>query len=342
MPVDKQKLLRFMVLDECFRNGNRRYGIEDLVEVCNREIVRKLDGQAVSKRTIQKDINEMEGEPYNIELDESLRDGHKRIYRYKDLGFSLKLFSVTDEERNRIEGAIDVLKRFERIPQYDWVRFCLQKIAGDQFMTDNRSIISFQNNPDLYGIKHFERLLEATFNRQPLRIVYKPYDRMEGGKMVEREEMEYKVFPYHLKQYNDRWFVMARVDGYETITVFALDRIVSIRNLHVRFEESGIDFEEYFDDTVGVSVRGDAEEVVLRVNKWRYQYIKTKPLHHTQTEIRRLEGDDYVTLRLRCDINNELEALLLSYGDDVEVVEPERLRESIAGRVRRMEKFYEQ
>lgn len=55
MPVDKQVLLRYKVLNRCFRNRYREYTIDDLVDACN-EALRKADKQDVSKRTIQNDI----------------------------------------------------------------------------------------------------------------------------------------------------------------------------------------------------------------------------------------------------------------------------------------------
>jgi hypothetical protein len=45
MPVDKQVLLRYQVLNRCFRNRYREYTIDDLVDECNKALRRidKLD-----------------------------------------------------------------------------------------------------------------------------------------------------------------------------------------------------------------------------------------------------------------------------------------------------------
>ena len=37
MPVDKQVLLRYQVLNRCFRNRYRDFTIDELVEECNNE-----------------------------------------------------------------------------------------------------------------------------------------------------------------------------------------------------------------------------------------------------------------------------------------------------------------
>jgi type I restriction-modification system DNA methylase subunit len=56
MPVDKQVLLRYQVLNKCFRNRYRDYTIDDLVDECNKAL-RRMDKPDVSKRTIQNDID---------------------------------------------------------------------------------------------------------------------------------------------------------------------------------------------------------------------------------------------------------------------------------------------
>ena len=43
MPVDKQVLLRYQVLNKCFRNRYREFTIDDLVEECNKAMSKELD-----------------------------------------------------------------------------------------------------------------------------------------------------------------------------------------------------------------------------------------------------------------------------------------------------------
>lgn len=90
MPVDKQVLLRYKVLNRCFRNRFREFTIDNLVDACN-EALRKADKQDVSKRTIQNDINTLEAD-YGIMLDEKLKRGRQRLYRYFFRLFSIAFF----------------------------------------------------------------------------------------------------------------------------------------------------------------------------------------------------------------------------------------------------------
>lgn len=123
MPVDRQVQLRYTVLNKCFRNRYREYTIDDLVEECNKALLREYDiERGVSKRTIQVDIANLQMPPYRVRLDEKLRSGKKRIYRYVDTDYSLPQIKLNDFERNKIQDAIYVLRNFEGDPQYDWVR----------------------------------------------------------------------------------------------------------------------------------------------------------------------------------------------------------------------------
>ncbi len=90
MPVDKQVLLRYKVLNRCFRNQFREFTIDDLVDECN-VALRKADKPDVSKRTIQNDINTLEAD-YGIMLNENLKRGRQRLYRYSDTTYTLPLF----------------------------------------------------------------------------------------------------------------------------------------------------------------------------------------------------------------------------------------------------------
>ena len=76
MATNKNALIRYKVLDKCFRNPGKRYYINDLIEEC--EIV-LLDidpgSNGISRRQIFEDIAFMESkEGWSIELDK-LRDG---------------------------------------------------------------------------------------------------------------------------------------------------------------------------------------------------------------------------------------------------------------------------
>lgn len=333
MPVDKQVQLRYEVLNKCFRDLYREYTIDDLVDACNKAMLREFDMEdGVSKRTVQNDIANLQMPPYNIRLDENLKNGRKRIYRYYDTNFTLPQFRMNDSDRNKIQAAVNVLENYGGEPLLDWARTLLMQIESGLFGSDSSSVVSFQSNPDLKNISLFGDLLQAILNKKVLKLTYAPFGK---DSYVDR------VYPYHLKQFNDRWYLIAQAVGYDTLGHYALDRIESFEEVDMKYLESDIDFEEYFDDVIGVTVpeRLEPLDVVLRVSNNRFNYIKTKPLHLSQRVIS--EERNHTTIAINVKINKELIALILSFGPDVEVIAPANLRKEVAQRISAMNFTYE-
>ena len=100
-----------------------------------------------------------------------------------------------------------------------------------------------------------------------------------------------------------------------------------------------IDFEAYFEDAIGVSVDGrEIERVILKIAKQTWPYIETKPIHGSQKVLERNENEVMIELHLK--INFELETLLLSRGEAIEVISPEYLRNRIKERVNALQSKY--
>ena len=328
MPVDKQVLLRYQVLNKCFRNRYRDYTIDDLVDECNKAL-RRIDKPDVSKRTVQNDINILEAD-YGILLNDKLRLGKKRIYRYVDTNYTIPLFRINDEERHKLQDAIRVLEHFEGEPTYDWARTLLMQIEGGLFDEDTSPVVTFQSNPDLKGISYFSELLQAILTKRVLKLKYTPYG---------KDTQTINVYPYHLKQFNDRWYLIAQTIGYQSYAHYALDRIDSFEEIALPYKESEVDFSEYFDDVIGVTVPDvDAEDIVIKVTAKRFNYIRTKPLHLSQRIIEDTEG--YAIISINVKVNKELESLILSFGEDMEVIAPVSFRDRIAEKIQATNKKY--
>ena len=109
-----------------------------------------------------------------------------------------------------------------------------------------------------------------------------------------------------------------------------LDRIKSIEQSSDFFDESGlVDFEEYFDDFIGVTKPLNAvlTKIKLSASIALAPYIITKPLHGSQKKIELTEN----TFIFSIDVipNFELKKLLLSFGNEIIVIEPLELKNEI-------------
>ena len=171
---------------------------------------------------------------------------------------------------------------------------------------------------------------KAITDKKVLRFDYHPFG---------QDSFTLTFHPQFLKEYNGRWFVFgdANREPYQAYNV-PLDRIVSEVNTVEDIEyipaPKGF-YQEYFNNIVGVTHEKDAkvEEVVIRT-KTEYQHglLLTKPLHHSQKEtIPFGEHEDgwYGEVMLTIEPNRELQGKILAYGQYLEVVSPQSLREQI-------------
>lgn len=127
---------------------------------------------------------------------------------------------------------------------------------------------------------------------------------------------------------------------YQKLSNIALDRILHFTDSNTSYiANETIDFEEYFEDAIGVSVDGrEIERVVLQIAKQTWPYIETKPIHGSQKVLER--NENYVMIELHIKINFELETLILSRGEAIEVISPDFLRNQIKHRVNTLQLKY--
>lgn len=326
--MNKDQFVRYKALDRCFRVNPPCYDKEGLLEACCKAIQHfHCDpDRKVKLRTIELDLQELKSR-YGIKLCENIRLGRKKLYQYEDTSFSLmkKLLADGELEQMLLQNVLETLELYEDVPQYRWLKLFLQQQMNGKRAEDTQAI-EFQNNPDLLGMEHFDTLLDSILRHQTLSLEYQKYHGVPKT---------YQVHPYLLKQFNDRWFLIARTEGYPNISNYAIDRIKKISPSSIPYQSAGIDLKEYFEEVVGVTrdERKPIEEVIIRITRSRYPYLETKPLHASQTPLRAQWDDENCVIRLKVQISNELEAKILSLGSDAEVLAPECLRNAIKQKI---------
>jgi predicted DNA-binding transcriptional regulator YafY len=329
MAINKNALIRYKTLDNCFRNRSKRYFIEDLIEACT-AVLSEIDAQSngISRRQIFDDITFMESKAgWNIEL-ERRRDGKRIYYRYADPSFSINNSPLNEVEINELRSASLILSQFKGMPRFEWLNELLPKLGQGMASKDaSVTIIEFDDNPYLKGIEHLGTLRNAIFYKTVLKIVYHPYNNEEPHELT--------LHPYFLKQYNNRWFLFGynpENDRYNWN--LAIDRIVHIGETKGKYHKNtAIDWQTYFDDFIGVTKPdgGIVADVTLQFFGRTGRYIESKPLHPSQ----RSKWIDMQTLevRLKVMINYELEREILSYADSVKVIAPASLASPIRTRL---------
>ena len=335
MSANKNAQLRYQILDRCFSNFHQRYTIDDLVEEVNDKLY-DLNGMAVSLRQIREDIKFMrDSVGFNAPIEAYPLEGRKCYYRYADRNFTIFNNELSVEEVRNLSQTVSILRRFRGMPSYDWIEEVVSDLEyrfGGKTVREN--VISFDQNERLRGLEHLPTLIDAAINHQTIRLSYCPYNGIEHDVVV---------FPYHLKQFNNRWFLFALEEGKKNpqITTFALDRILKVKKDNAKFvPNTEIDFSHYFDDIVGVTLmtleNTEPEKIVLRFSAARFPYVVSKPLHPSQQTL----SEEECTIQLSVHPNNELRTLIFSFIPDVEVLAPAWYREEMKKKIEENLKKY--
>lgn len=330
----KQTLKRYQILDKllCDDFG---YNMNSLVDEVNKRLP---DEEKVVRRTIEKDLKLFQ-EIFNVKIikDASQRRRYPDVIDsvFKEIYVNDTIFKLEELGKNLSYykgGAFDTLIRL---------------MDDLKISTSEKKYIIFDYNKDLVNIEILGDLLLKIKRKETISLRYKPF---------KKEEQEKIVFPYLLKQYNNRWFLFAGNAENNTdykIINFALDRIVSgsvKTNTEIPYKPCNIDLKERFKKIVGVTYLEDEEEleILLWAKKSAFNYIRTKPIHSSQKKVEAKQykeeykklANDGVFITIKCIPNRELYNLLFSFGDELIVLKPEKVKEKMHERVKKMEENY--
>ena len=329
MPKNKQPMVRYMELDRCFRDTRKIYHMEDLVEAVNK-VLENYNGTCVSERQIREDIRFMQRDAgWGIKL-RNWMDGHQKIYRYVDTNFSIQEQLLSQREAQLLGDAVQVLSRFEGLPQVDWMDELLGRLRT-YFHLGNTEVgmISFEQNPGLKGMRWYATLFDAIVSR---RVVHVTYHRFGHPKRLRI------IHPYQLRQNNGRWVLVGKEERQMprlAYVMLPLDRIddVEVTTEEIKWKREDLGIDSYLKDVVGTSVNPESklEHVVLKVGYPDAEYLETKPLHPSQKVLSRDEQS--MTFGLDVVLNYELEMKIGAFLRHGEILEPGFLRDKLgAGR----------
>lgn len=317
MPINKQAYIRYQTLDKCFRNPWKKYFIDDLSLACAMSLEENIGShKSISNRQIFEDIKFMESsQGWSAEV-LRFKDGRKVYYRYADTNFSINNNLLNEQEEIQLSETLSTLLRFKGMPQFEWIEEMALRLSNTLKLNCNvHKIIEFEQNPYLRGLNYITEIYNAAISHKALEMHYK------GIKNLQSER--YIISPYYLKQYNNRWFLLAKINNHAEISIFAIDRIQQLKISNETYIlNNSIDFTEYFDDVIGVTIQSGMkpEKILLRISKDIYPYLETKPIHGSQKL--KEKTANHVVIELNVIPNYELYSTLLAFGESLTVIEP--------------------
>lgn len=189
-------------------------------------------------------------------------------------------------------------------------------------ITDRLPNAIYFENRRPQGTEHFYGLVHAVKNRHLVHFTYE--------KFWEEEIVQRTVAPYALKQFRNRWYLIAKDVRDEYVKTFALDRLSDLDITKKKYKPaSDYNTEQCYRYSFGIMSPDDDEphNVLLSFTAFQGKYIKTLPLHHTQEIVE--DNEEELCIKLKLFITHDFVMELLSYGDELKVLQPQSLADEI-------------
>ncbi len=181
------------------------------------------------------------------------------------------------------------------------------------------------------GTEHIHGIIHAIQNLYLLQFTYQ--------KHWEDFSTKREVKPIAIKESQQRWYLVALDKKNDVVKTFGLDRISNLKITDTKFKPFAYNVEKEFQHAFGVETYSTAEKVVLEFSKQQGNYIKTFPLHESQSITS--ETGDFVTFEMYINLTHDFIMELLRYANNVKVLTPESLIATMKERIKQMANLYQ-
>lgn len=157
-------------------------------------------------------------------------------------------------------------------------------------------------------------MLYAIKNKRKITFTHEKFETLTHTK--------YTIFPYLLREYQSRWYIIGYAISARDFRTFGIDRITDLKIVSEKFKpDPTIEVQKMFENIVGLVYSSNKiEDVVLSFTPIQAKYIKALPIHKSQTIIK--ETAKEVQIQLTIISNYELTQKILSWGNQVTVLQP--------------------
>ena len=216
-------------------------------------------------------------------------------------------------------------------------RWLLDCLSMNNLLNESRDMqdsILFEKIPS--GQKWLTTIVGAMRDRKAIMITYQSFSKDNPS--------SFAAYPYCLKLFKQRWYMLAASEGTDDLRVYSLDE----RMLDVEMTEEDYEIpddfhaEEYFSEYFGVIIGSDwePEDIKIKVVNDQVKYFETLPLHHSQEKITEESNGQYTVYRFHLAPTHDFKKEILSWGPAVEVLAPEDFRQEIKESISGMMQYY--
>lgn len=264
--------------------------------------------------------------------DDTLNLGFSKRTFQRDLREIRNLFGL-DVQYSRAEKGYYLIENHSESRNFQRMMEAYDLFQSLNITQDLKSFILLeQRRPQ--GTQHLYGLLHAIKGHFQVQFQYQKY--------WEEEPSPRKVEPQALKEFRNRWYVLANDVKDGRLKTFALDRLDSLEISTQRFEPMSLTkLESHYQHSFGITLpdEGQPEEILLALDPVQGKYVESLPLHSSQRLVR--STDDEVRIALTMYITFDFIIELLSMGERVKVLKPLSLIKQIKDELKNAMESYE-
>jgi predicted DNA-binding transcriptional regulator YafY len=286
-------------------------------------------------RTIRLDLNAMRSNSLGYNAPIIVKN--KKFYTYEDADYSIASSPLTSQDLGILQEVSHLLRQFKGFSHFNEVSEMVNKLEDKIYSEQNQqsSVIDFEKNELLTGIEWLDVLYKAIVNKTTLVITYQSFKARQAADII--------FYPYLLKEYRNRWFILGMKKQGKEIITFALDRIQNIilQDKELFIQHKNFEPQTYFDDIIGVT-RNYAEKptaILFWASSFHAPYIKTKPIHASQKIVEEVKGGTHFSIEVIP--NFEMERELIGFGEGLKILSPNNIVRQIKRKVRLMAELYD-
>lgn len=319
------KIRRLLHLLERLQSG-RIHNAKELAEFCN-----------VSRRTIFRDMKTLQDSGIPVLYDASksgywITGGAYLPPTDLTLAETLSLMLLAQEMGSKRRG----------IPFHGIARDTALKLQSNlpnhlrQYVGELSESIQIDTEPhaDLEDKQlHYERTLEALTSRKKIRLRY--------NSLYDRKVIRTLVSPYRLLFQRRSWYIIGRSSLHRSVRTFHIGRIQDSELTEDDFTPPPrFSLQRYLGNAWNmVRERGERCEVVVRFQPLVANNVAEVAWHKTQRVI--WNSDGTMDFEVTVDGIHEISWWIMGYGDQAQVLRPQKLVDLITSRVERMAESYQ-
>lgn len=315
---------------------DRIYKIHGLLRSARQPVPMRvfMDELEASRNTITRDFEYLRdslGAPL-----EYCREGNGHRYAPRAPVFELPGFWMGSAELYALLACESLLENVQPglissrlAPLKDRIRSLLGESGHDaQRISERIRIQPIQARTSSHAV--FDPVAEATLRGSILSFQY-------ASRSTSEKKLR-DVHPQRLLHYRSNWYLLGFCIQAEALRLFSLDRISQVRPINTpALTASAEELDEFLSGGFGIFGGKSIASAHLHFNSHSAQWVADERWHPEQ--VGEWLADGY-HLRVPYADERELIMEVLRYGADVEVLEPEELRQEVAARIRKMALIY--